>query len=488
MSEAPRVLVVGGGLAGLTAAYRLLHGHDAGDDTASPPLRHAAASSADQPRVVIAEADTRLGGRIVTERFDGFVVDAGADSFLGTRPHILPLLRRLGLEAALQGTQPARRRSCIRRDNKLFPLPEGMSGVVPASPDAWLGARVLSWPGRLRAALDLVLPRGAPTGDESVAAFARRRFGREASEWLIEPLLGGIHGGSGENLSIRATFPALVEAEQRAGSVLRGLRLARNRGGAATAHPLGAFLTLRGGMGRLIDALSAALTDCDVRAGEAVQSLDLADDGWYARTIRGATICADAVVLALPAHTAAGMLRDVAPGLAALLAGVQFGSAAVLHLAFDRDALRALPPGHGYLNGRGEGVRVTACTWTSQKFADRAPAEAFLMRAFLSGDGVADIAEPDALRLVRAELRAASGIGSSPRWHRLYRFPHAMPQYSPGHLERVAAVEQQAAALPGLFLAGSSYHGVGIPDTIGSATRAAAAVQSWIENRRLQSV
>jgi oxygen-dependent protoporphyrinogen oxidase len=460
-----RVLIVGAGLAGLTTAFRLLR--------ARPP-----GLALD---VTLLEAEARAGGKIRTERPDGFVVDAGADSFLSTRPWALELAEALGLSGELQNTRTWPQRAWIRRQGRFYPLPDGLSGLVPSSPLTWLNARMLHWPGRVRASLDLLLPAGARATDESVAHFARRRFGREAYDWCMEPLLAGIHGGDGEQLSLRATFPALAEAERAAGSVMRGLRRQRTQPGPDAEQPakrFSAFVAPRAGMERLIEALLAQLDACTLRLGTRVDALDRSVAGWTARTDRDETIAADAVVVATPAHAAAVLLAAVSPALAAPLAGIPFASSTTVHVAYARSAVPHALEGAGYLNPRRSGQPVTACTWTSSKFEHRAPADAVLLRLVVKGEAAAQ-SEEELIHLTRAELRAALGITSAPQWHRVFRYIAAMPQYTLGHLDRVAAIEQALAAQPGLFLAGNSYHGVGIPDTVKSASHAADGVLAF---------
>jgi len=468
-----RVVVVGGGIAGLVTAYRL--------------LRSTAALNIS---VTLLEAAPRAGGRIATSRFDGFVVEHGADSFLATRPHGHALAHELGLAGELQPARHWRHRAFIRRGGRMHPLPAGLSGLVPGSAPAWLRAAMIGWPGRLRAAAERWIPARIPAGDESIAAFARRRFGRQAYDWLIEPLLAGIHGGDGESLSVRATFPVLVGAETQYGSVTRGLHA---RAGPATANTTvpktrartaAPFLTPRDGMERWIDALLDRLGGCDLRTSTAAIAIDRgapAQPAWtvHARTAGGLlTLAADALVLAIPAHAAARLVTDTAPGLAAQLASIPFATTTIVQAAFAADAVRVPLEGGGHLNPRVTGRPVSACTWTSSKFEHRAPAGAVLLRAFLKGDA-ASAGDDAVIRHALDEFRDALGIDAAPLWLRVDRHAQGMPQYTLGHQARVSAVHRALDLLPGLFVAGHSYHGVGIPDTIGSATLAAAALLSF---------
>jgi oxygen-dependent protoporphyrinogen oxidase len=449
---------VGGGLAGLTAAHRLLHPRPA--------------DPGERPTVTLLEAEDRVGGKIRTEVFDNFIVDAGPDSFLTTKPWALELALELGLEGELLGTSAAGRRSFIRRGGRLFTFPAGMSGLVPTKPTAWLQAEVLNWPGRLRALLDLLLPARAPHHDESITSFTRRRFGREASDWMLEPLLAGIHGGSGDELSIRATFPALALAEHE-GSVMRGLR-AQRQADAQKPSAHGAFVTLRQGLQHLIDTLAVSVASCEIKTATPVRSIERRRSQWRILTAGGEVVPADAVIVTAPAIAASGMLRAASARLAGLLAAIPFAASTVVHLAYDRSAAAAGLSGSGFLNPRTAGRAVAACTWSSVKFENRAPDDALLLRAFLKGTSAA-LSDEEAVAVTCDELRSVAGITRQPRWHRVFRYPAGMPQYTLGHLERLESIDRELRGLPGLFLAGHSYRGIGIPDTIRSAEIAALA-------------
>ncbi len=477
--SAGRVVVAGGGLAGLVVAHRL--------------ARELPAAS-----VVVLEQAPSCGGLLRTERTGGFVLEAGPDSFLTAKPHALALCESLGISGELMSTSAHAPRAFIRRDDRFLPIPEGLSGLVPVRLSALFGSGVLSLAGCARFALDLVLPPGAPIEDEGIGAFVRRRFGHEAWTDLFEPLLSGIHGGDAEHLSVRATFPALVEAEARAGSVLAGMREA------ARARPVAPrawtpFVAPRTGMARLIEALRAHVGEADVRTSRAVTAVRPVTDpdadagagtagsvpdrnAWSVVLADGETLAADAVVLALPAHAAAGVVRGMAPDLAAELDAIRCAPATVVHLAWARADCPHPLAGHGYLNPRAGGRPVAACTWSSSKFAQRAPAETVLLRMFLRAAD-ADSAGPgeaEAVRLAREEARAALGIRASPLLQRVVHWPAALPRYAVGHPRRLEAIARLLADRPGLFLTGNAYRGVGIPDTIHDATVTATRVREYL--------
>ncbi|MGH7502495.1 MAG: protoporphyrinogen oxidase [Longimicrobiales bacterium] len=449
----PHIIIVGAGLAGLVVAHLLVN---------SMPVR-----------VTILERAAQPGGRIRTDLVDGCVVEAGPDSFLSTRPHALSLCADLGIADEIEGTIPRRTRGFIVRNGRFHALPEGLTGLIPARLGPLLRTRALSPAGRARFAAELFIPPDTTREDESVASFARRRFGVEAWQWLIEPLLGGIHGGDGEQLSLRATFPALADAERRAGSVLMGLR-----GGQRTEPRVQTpFVAPRGGMGRLIDALRAHIP-FDIRCDAHVTSVTRGADGWISNVNGTANEC-DAIVLAVPACQAAELLPDAAAPLAAVLSDIPFVSATVVNMAFDEVDPGTSLDGYGYLNPRASGCAVAACTWTTSKFAHRAPAGTVLVRCFLRGEQWANPAETsdsDLAEACLAELRGLLRLRAEPRWFRTARWPAAMPQYTLGHLARMRSIDAALGTQPGLFLTGNSYRGVGIPDTIAHARFVAGRV------------
>lgn len=460
----PHVVVVGGGLAGLVVAYTLF--------------------GSGAVRLTVLEAVSRPGGKIGTDLVDGYLVEAGPDSFLSTRPHALSLCSDLGIADEIEGTIPRQTRGFIARNGRLHPLPEGLSGLIPARLGPVLRTGLLSARARARFATELFVAPKPAGEDESVASFARRRFGDEAWQWLIEPLLGGIFGGDGEQLSLRATFPALAEAERRTGSVLAGLRgatHARSDGHRPFVAPRGGlspFVAPRGGMRRVIDALQSRLP-FPVQCNAHVSSVARGARGWIA-TVNGESLECDVIVLAVPARIAAELLAADEGPLASVLAEIPFTSATVVNIAFEGDRAGATLDGYGYLNPRASGRDVVACTWTTSKFEHRAPAGGVLLRCFLRGEHWANATETADAELAGAcieELRDQLGITAEPRWVRPLRWPGAMPQYTLGHLDRMRAIDVALGERPGLYVTGNSYRGVGIPDTIAHARFVAGRIR-----------
>lgn len=468
-----RIVVIGGGISGLAAAYRLIERGGGRVD------------------VLLLEASGRLGGVIATEHRGPFVLEGGPDSFISEKPEAIELCRRIGLEDQLLPTNDANRRTLIVSGGRLIPLPDGFQLLGPTRILPFLLSPVLSWRGKLAAAKDLLLPRGGPPpgGDESLASFVRRRLGGEVLERLAQPLVGGIYTADAERLSLASTMPRFLELERTHRSVILGLRAQAKRAGAAAAAGtsgarFGLFVTLRNGMTTLVDALAARLPEGTVRLDAPVRSVTRAPDAtgeaaWRIALESGEGIAADAVVVASPAPVAGRLLRATDETLADMLAGVACASSAVITLAFRRDQVPSPPRAFGFVVPGSEHRRVIAGSFTDVKYAGRAPADTVLLRLFAGGALQPQQFALDDESLVRAardELRDLLGIAAEPVLTWVRRWPESMPQYQVGHAGRVAEVERRAAALPGLALAGNAYHGVGLADCVRSGETAAESL------------
>lgn len=454
----PHAVVVGGGISGLAAAHWLQE-HRSG------------------LTVTVVEESPRLGGKILTEHLSGFVVEGGPDSFLASKPHGIELCHDLGLDAQLVGTQDEHRRTYVMKDGTLHRMPDGLTGLVPSRLEPLLQSDLFSARGKERLEQELTLPPAQVDGEESVSAFIRRRFGREVYDRMIEPLMAGIYAGDGDQLSLDATFPQLRRLEREFGSVIAGVR-----GAAASTTrsegdtPLFGFLTPRTGMGEIVTRLRGRLQQVRIITGSRAVSLRRTRNGYDVGLDDGSILPATAVVLAVPADAAAVIVDREDPDLGDLLAGVRHVSTATISMAFRKSELGLLPDGFGYVVPRREGRAVLACTWTSNKFPNRAPPSHFLARAFVGRAGAEDVlqgTDQDLVDVARREMREIAGIESAPLFTRVFRWPDGMPQYGIGHLDRLAAIEARLARHEGLALAGNAYRGVGIPDCIRSAQDAA---------------
>jgi oxygen-dependent protoporphyrinogen oxidase len=457
-----KIVVVGGGVTGLAAAHRAVEiARERGSDVG----------------LALLEARDRLGGTIATERVDGFLIEAGPDSFLSEKPWALALCRRLGVEHRLVRTDDRFRRTFVWFAGRLHPLPDGFQLLAPTRVAPFVTSRLFSWPGKLRMALDLVLPRRRGHEDESLGAFVSRRLGREALERVAQPLVAGIYTADPEQLSLEATMPRFLELERAQRSVILGLRRASRRSpdrGISGAR-WSLFVTFADGMQELVSALAARLPAGAVSLGTRVTGIERDGGRWRVATETGA-LDADRVVLATEAHAASRLVRYVDPVLATLLQVIPYASSATVSLGYRRDDVPHPLDGFGFVVPRRERRDVLACTFSSAKYPGRAPAGHALLRAFLGGalGGAVLAADDDELtRRVRADLRDALGVTAPPRLVRVHRHPASMPQYAVGHLEAIATIERRLAEAPGLHLAGAAYRGVGIADCIASGERAA---------------
>ena len=455
MTDRCDVAVVGGGITGLAAAHAVL---------AHAPGR----------RVVLLEATDRLGGTIATEHTGGFVIETGADAFLTEKPWAVALCDRLGMAQQLTGTREGDRRTYVVHAGRLVPLPEGFMLLAPTDLGALAASALFSWRGKLRMALDLVLPPRRGDDDESLGAFVRRRFGREALERVAEPLLGGIYTGDVEQLSLAATMPRFRELERRHRSLILGLRATSATRAAGARYSL--FATPTDGMGALITALARRLPEGVVRLQAPVAAITREAGDW--RLIVGGTaLAASVVIVAAPAHAASTLLAPLDPTLGRLLGAIDHASSATVSLGYRAVDVPALH-GLGFVVPARERRALLACTYSSRKFPGRAPEGCELLRAFVGGVRRPDLAalDTDALiEMVRGELSELLGITAPPLLTRVRHHAHAMPQYGVGHLERVAEIEGRVGGMPGLLLAGAAYRGVGIPDCVRSGETAAEA-------------
>jgi protoporphyrinogen/coproporphyrinogen III oxidase len=452
-----RIVIVGGGITGLAAA----------DAAATRAHETGRAVS-----LTVVEGSGRFGGSVVTERVDGFLLDGGPDSWVASKPHATALARDLGLAPVLIGTNEATRRYYIARGDRLYPVPEGLVLGVPTRLMPLALTSLFSWRGKARMALEPLVPARRFEGDddESIAAFAARRLGREAADRLVGPLLGGISAGDAGQVSARAAFPQLVAMEREHGSLVRGMRAAK-RSRAPGPQP-SAFLSLEGGTGALVDALLLRLRrgHVELRSGIGARRLARADGGWLVELDSGESIGADAVLLAVPAHASARLVADLPGDLAGALSAVRYVSTATVFLAYRAADVPHRLDGVGFVVPPALGRPVLAATWVSSKWSGRAPEGHVLLRAFLGGAGREGVLARDdaALAALAAEdLGRWMTLAGRPLWSRVFRFDAARPQMLVGHLATMRRIrERLALAAPGVRLAAGGFDGDGIPDCI----------------------
>ena len=475
-----RIAVIGGGISGLTAAYTLAQ------------ARRGGASIEE----TLFEAGDRLGGVIFTERIDDFLIEAGPDSFLAEKPEAAALCRELGLGDSLMGSNDRERRTYILHRGKLVPLPDGLMLLVPTRLWPMATTPLLPLGDKLAIAAEWFRrpPQSSAAGeDESVASFVERHFGKAMVENIVDPLLAGVYGGDCRRLSIRSVLARFWEMEQKHGSLTRATLRARrerlkkmqNEGGSA-GNPLPLFMTLREGLGRMVEALAARLDGERNRLATRIASIEVTGERYIIRRSDGAVEEADAVVLAMPAHACARLCSGLSAPLAQLLGEIPYSSSMTVSLAFDAGARAKLPAGFGFLVPRKENRRMLACTFVHGKFNDRVPEGKALVRCFLGG-----ASDPDALQLhdqnvvdlVRQELRSILNFTAEPLFTRVHRWASSMAQYEVGHAARVESIRKSLQALPGLFVAGNAWSGIGISDCVRTGRTAAENAMKFLSAR-----
>ena len=461
-----RLAIVGGGIAGLSAAYR------------AELLRRTGALE-----YTLFEQSPRLGGVIRTETIDGCVVEGGPDSFLTEKPAGANFCRELGVGDQLIASNDADRKTSILVNRRLVPLPDGLQFLVPTRILPMAFTPLFSLSTKLRFAQEWFTSpasSGHTEHDESVADFVRRHFGSEVVDRLADPLLSGIYGGSAERLSARSVLPRMIQMEEKHGSLIRAMLAARRNAPAPAprlpaARPL--FTSLRGGMQQMVEAAVAYLDPASLRVQTPVQVLEKTSVGWRVHVPAGPADF-DAVLLALPAYAAGALLADVRPDLARELSAITYTSSVTVVLAYAGDSVRRVDlSGHGFLVPRSQGKRLLACTFVHHKFPHRAPGNRALLRCFLGGDNAAaalSLSDDQLIASVRSELREILRLDAEPLFARVYRWQRSMAQYEVGHARRLQQIRQWRRELPGLALAGNAYQGIGVPDCIRTGAEAVA--------------
>ena len=463
----PHIAIIGGGIAGLSTAYYLQEQVEG----QNLPVRYS-----------LLEAEPRLGGKLLTEQIDGYTIEAGPDSFITQKPGALNLVADLGLDDQLVVSQDQNKGVYVYQGGRLKSLPDGVMLIVPTKIMPFALSPLFSPLGKLRMGFDLVLPARKDDGDETLADFIRRRLGSEALDRLAEPLMSGIHNAEAEHQSIMATFPRFRAIEKKHGSLIRGMLAGmRNRPRPAPAHnangnkarPRSIFMSMQKGISELADGVADRLTG-DIRVNTPVSSITRTDDGYRLELPNGESMTVDQVVLATPSFIAADLLADTEPQLAEGLRGIRYVDTGTVSLAYRIQDFPIRLKGFGYVIARSDGRRINAVTWSSNKWPGRAPEGRVLMRVFFGGSRNPDVFHLNddvLLDLVKRELNTTMGLEAEPILSRIYRWPQASPQYDVGHLDRLADLESLCPA--GLYLTGSAYQGVGIPDCIAQGEKTA---------------
>ncbi|HLA12007.1 MAG TPA: protoporphyrinogen oxidase [Pyrinomonadaceae bacterium] len=466
-----RVLVIGAGITGLAAANRLVE------------LNQTAANRIE---VLLLEGSKRLGGIVRTEERDGFLLEHGPDSFLSEKPEVINLAARIGIKSRLAQTNPRYRRSFIVSKGRLCNVPKGFHLLAPSRLWPMITSDIFSWRGKARILLETVVPRRASNGDvdESLADFVRRRLGQEALERIAQPMVGGIYTADPKRLSLRATFPRFLEMESKHGSLIRALRRQREEGAEVSGARYSLFLSFDRGMQVLTDTLAARLPTDLVRTDS--KALSIARTAkWHVRTSSGETITANAICITVPSYAAASLLRDFDSRLSSELDNIGYESTATVNLAYKRRDISHALDGFGFVVPAIERRAVIACTFSSIKFAGRAPEDHVLLRAFVGGALQSEffaLETQEILAPVKRDLNELLGITAEPLFTTLTKWQRSMPQYEVGHQARVDRIHDLSRRVRGLELAGNAYSGVGIPDCIRSGEQAAERIWGVLQS------
>jgi oxygen-dependent protoporphyrinogen oxidase len=478
-----RVVVVGGGISGLAAAYF---------------LQEKTRESGERVETILIEKDSRLGGSILTEEVDGFVIEGGPDCFLSEKPWAGKLCERLGMEEEILNTNE-NRRTFILSDGKLHPLPEGFMLLVPTSFMPFVRSTLISPMGKLRMAMDWFIPKNKSGQEESLAEFVSRRLGQEALEKIAEPLVAGIHASVPETMSLKATFPRFVDLEEEYGSLIKGMlarrkkfaRFMKSRKGPTRTM----FITLRSGMGELIKTLFGRLSQGSALLEKPVTALEKQKreekTSYRIEIDGGETFEADAVVLATPSFASGVFVAGFDRSLGELLTSIPYVSSAIVHLAYRKSEIRHPLDAFGFVVPRDEKRDIMASTWTSVKFTHRVPDDGHvLLRVFIGGaknEAAMGLNDDEMVATSRREIGDIMGIEADPLFTRVYRWEKSMPQYTIGHLDRVSQIDERVSHHPGLFLTGCAYRGVGISDCIHEGELKAEKVLEYLRETEVRS-
>jgi protoporphyrinogen oxidase len=457
-----RIAIVGGGIAGLTAAYELSR----------------LANSGAAVEAVLFEASPRLGGIVETVREGGFVIECGPDAWVTEKPWARELADELSLADQVMPSNDATRKTYVLVDGQLKAMPDGMRMMVPSNLDALDQSDLFSADAKqaFHAEVDRAdeLKASAPQHDESVADFVQRHFGDEVLATIGAPLLRGVFGGDVTKLSVRAVMAPFVAMEREHGSLIAAMQA---RAAAGDNKSTAIFTTLQTGLGTLVDSMIATIPEDWIRLGTKVRSIARHHDAWELKTST-AQETFDAIMMAAPAHIARELLLPI-EGRAAELMQMDASSAVVVAFGFADAATLRTPPGFGFLVPEGSGSRLLACTFIDQKFNHRVPQNGKLIRAFFGGDAAERLmrcGNDEVASIARLELAHILGPLPEPQVSVVRRWPKSLPQYAVGHLERMQELDERVRSLDGLNLLGNGYRGVGLPDLIRDARIAARQI------------
>lgn len=469
-----RIFVIGGGISGLSTSYFLIK---------------KMKEFAEEVKINLLEEKERLGGCIITEKVDGFLIEGGPDCFLYEKPWALKLCEKLGLGDKILNTNE-NRRVFIFSNGKLHELPEGFMLMVPTSLMPFIKSSLISWPGKIRMAMDLFIPKKKSDDEESLAEFVRRRLGNEALEKIAEPLVAGIHAGTPEMMGIKSTFPRFIQIEQQYRSLILGM-WARRKMAKKLEKQVKAkrtmFLTLKDGLGEWINQLREKVGTEKIFLKKRVEKLIRMKDYYKIYISDGTSMEADLVIITTPSFITARIIKEMDPKLSEILLTIPYVSSATVSLAYHRCQIDHPLDGFGFIIPRKERRKIIASTWSSVKFNYRAPDDNVLLRAFVGGannEELVQLGDEEMLKIVKDELREIMGVNGEPILSRIYRWEKSMPQYLVGHLEKVEKIEKRVSLLPGLFLTGCAYKGIGLSDIVHEGEIIAERVFEFLKSQK----
>ncbi|MGG1688102.1 protoporphyrinogen oxidase [Pseudalkalibacillus sp. NRS-1564] len=469
IKQTKKIVIIGGGITGLTAAYYL-----------QKEMRNENQSY----EITLLEGKDRLGGKIQTDTTNGFVIERGPDSFLARKESAARLVNEVGMGDQLVPNSAGQ--AFVLNNDQLYPIPGGAVMGIPTELSPFISTKLFSLKGKARAAGDLVLPRREQgEGDQSLGLFFRRRLGNEVVENLIEPLLSGIYAGDIDKLSLMSTFPQFSEVERKYRSLILGMKKTTPPSRRSTGKKKPAFLTVKSGLQSFVMGIERCLTDVNIRKNVKVDQLkqNEADGSYTLKTTNGEELSADSVIITTPHQQVYHMLRDhqeVAP-----LKEMPSTTVATVAMAFPEEAIKKAMDGTGFVVSRNADYTITACTWTHRKWQHSAPKGKVLLRCYVGragNDGIVEKSDEEIVQTVLNDLNQIMEIEGHPEFYRITRWRQSMPQYEVGHRNRIQTVISGIEKkMPGVFLAGASYNGVGLPDCIDQGEAAVASVQNFFK-------
>jgi len=470
-----RLIIIGGGIAGLAAAYR---------------IQEELVANSTSLQCTVLEGGPKFGGKIATERNDGFILERGPDSFISQKPWAIQLCKKIGLSDQLVGTNHKYSKTYVYTGKKLVQMPDGLSLMVPTKFLPFALSPLFSIAGKIRMGMDLLIPAKKSDKDESLASFIRRRLGQEALEKMAEPMLAGIYASNPETMSIKSTFPMFFQTEQKYRSLILGM-LARKAQSIKPSNnkpsSFSLFMTLKNGLGEMIDGIIDKCPDISFQENTKVKGLSREGNAWQIELENNETLEADAVILASPANISANLLESISGKLSELLKKIKYVSTAAVTVAYKKEGFSHALDGFGFVVPKAEKRKIMACTWTSSKFPERVPEGHVLIRCFIGGalcEDLAEQSEKDLEDMVKIELKEMMGITETPLFCRVFKNQKANVQYQVNHGELIDQVNEQLASLPGMYLSGSAYTGIGIPDCVLNGTRAAESVIEYLKESK----